>query len=899
MRESARIASKRLFDVTVSAVLLLVCAPLFVIVACAIRLSGPGPVICRGLRVGRHGAPFRILRFRTTPPEPADRETSAARDSHSTRVGRVLRASRLDELPQLVNVLRGDMSLVGPRPESPRYLPYYSDEQRAVLAVRPGITGPSQIGFRAKGSLLTSGDPESTYIHVLLPAKLAMDMAYVRHNTMLGDLRLLGQTLAAVVLPARPQASSGTASTSRGTVPRQSKVARPALWRWIDAVIVRRVRSYGLQVFADVLIVSISFEVAAALRFMGPGHMIQQLRLLLVPAMCIGLFYAAISYAFGLHRRLWRYASPKDGIALLEAVVVAMSVVILLDVATGTKLIAQHAVTRWVQQALRSRGMSAPAFTSQRALPIGVVIGGALFTFLFLACTRYSRRVVPTIRPVPGSRAVESVLLVGGGQAGAAFIAQLATTPAQGYRIVACVDDDPAKWGHRIHGVPIVGTVSGIPYFVKRYDVDLIVIAVPSAPAERLAEIVSICQQTSARIKRMPSVRELVAPDRSPVHLRELDIADLLGRQVTPVRSERAHVVLANRTIMVTGAAGSIGGELCQQLLDYGPARVVAVDTNETGLFDLYERLRHRPDGAVLLPWIADITDERAVAELLSDVRPDILFHAAAYKHVPLLEHHPYQAARTNVIGTYRLCRLAEKYRVGRLVFISTDKAADPVNVYGASKRLGEVIVRAMSHRSSGATRFSIVRFGNVIGSRGSVVPIFTSQIQQGQPITVTDPEATRYFMTIPEACALVIATCALADQGSLFILDMGNPVRIADLAMKMIRLHGLRVGEDIPIVYTGLRPGERLHETLVAQDEALVPTEHKKISRVEHTTDAEVGLHATLDAWVSRLEHCLAWGDQREIADYLLTLASSASQAERELVPAGTMALRHERRPE
>ena len=315
--------------------------------------------------------------------------------------------------------------------------------------------------------------------------------------------------------------------------------------------------------------------------------------------------------------------------------------------------------------------------------------------------------------------------------------------------------------------------------------------------------------------------------------------------------------------MLVTGAAGSIGSELCKQLLDYEPKRLIALDNNETGLFDLAQSLQsHKQVGSLSLH-IGDITDVRSMERFFAAEQPQVVFHAAAYKHVPLLEQHPEQAIRTNAIATYHLCRIAQEHKVHRFVFVSTDKAAEPTSMLGASKRIGEMIMQSLARTAAYETCFCAVRFGNVIGSRGSVVPVFAQQIQHGGPVTVTDSQATRYFMTIPEACGLVILTAALADQGGLYLLDMGEPVRIVDIALKMISAYGLRVGRDISIVYTGLRPGEKLHETLVAATEELQATAHAKIFSIAcGDTIASV---PTMSQWIQTLEQNLQYesGDQ------------------------------------
>lgn len=367
------------------------------------------------------------------------------------------------------------------------------------------------------------------------------------------------------------------------------------------------------------------------------------------------------------------------------------------------------------------------------------------------------------------------------------------------------------------------------------------------------------------------SIRNRLRPGKFN-YLHSLDLIALLEREIVSFQEPEIFAALKEQVILVTGAAGSIGSELCRQLLSYGPKAIIALDMNETGLFDLAESVHAHPNAACLQVSIGDITDMEGLTRLFAREKPGIVFHAAAYKHVPLLEQFPYQAVRTNVLGTYRLCGLAQEYGVKRFVFISTDKAAEPVNVMGASKRIGEMIVQAHARADRGTTCFCAVRFGNVIGSRGSVVPVFTRQIAEGGPITVTDPEATRYFMTIPEACGLVILTAATANKGGIYLLDMGEAVRIIDLARKMIHLQGLAENRDIQIVYTGLRPGERQHETLVADGEELTPTAYSKIFSL--TSGTLVPLLPTIVEWMRTLEYSLHTEESEQLREKLFEMA-------------------------
>jgi FlaA1/EpsC-like NDP-sugar epimerase len=348
------------------------------------------------------------------------------------------------------------------------------------------------------------------------------------------------------------------------------------------------------------------------------------------------------------------------------------------------------------------------------------------------------------------------------------------------------------------------------------------------------------------------------------------DVEKLLEREIISFQEPELFTALHGQVILVTGAAGSIGSELCRQLLRYKPQVVIALDTNETGLFELAESTHAQQENARLRISIGDITDP-LIEKLFAREQPKIVFHAAAYKHVPLLEQFPDQAIRTNILAMYRLCCLAREYAVERFVFISTDKAAEPVSVMGASKRIGEMIVQALSRTAGGGTCFCAVRFGNVIGSRGSVVPIFARQIEQGGPVTVTDPQATRYFMTIPEACGLVILAAVTAEKGGLYLLDMGKAVRIMDLATKMIHSRGLYPGRDISIIYTGLRPGERLHETLIARGETLVPTEHTNIFSVHWRDDAP--MLTSIIQWMHRLEQSLHHASNEQLREALFEI--------------------------
>ncbi len=650
-------------------------------------------------------------------------------------------------------------------------------------------------------------------------------------------------------------ANTTVTSTDSLTGPLRPYWAR--FWLLIQLQVVRRARSYGLVVALDVVVVTAAYESATIVRFADDiSAAIAQVKNLFFACLLAGALYASVAYLLGLHRRLWHFASLRDGYALIQAVGIATVLIGALDLAGLAPL---------------RIGLGAP---QGRALPLSVVIGGAFLSFLFLGAAKVLPKVAfgrQPVAPAGTPRVTTRVLISSAGQAGASLAARFLLNSGQGYHVAGFVDDDAAKWHGRVRGIPILGAVADVPRLAERLAIDLIALALPSAPSARVGEILALCQQTTAAIKILPGFEEIVGRQPHGLRLREVNVADLLGREIVPLRAAVSEAFLAGKTVLVTGAAGSIGSELCRQLLSYRPSRVIALDNNETGLFELAASLGSVENCRPLQLRIGDITDTARMLRLFAQLRPQVIFHAAAYKHVPLLEEHPEQAARVNILASYRLCRLASLCSVEAFVFISSDKAADPVSVLGASKRIGELVVQAMAQSGGMTTRFCAVRFGNVIGSRGSVVPTFAQQIERGGPVTVTDPEATRYFMTIPEACGLVILTATGTDGGGLFQLDMGAPIRIVDLAATMIRLRGLRVERDISIVYTGLRPGERLHELLAGPGEQLVATTHSKIHRV--MSQAETPTRADIDRWLRTLQEALTSRDSPLVRERLFDL--------------------------
>ncbi len=452
--------------------------------------------------------------------------------------------------------------------------------------------------------------------------------------------------------------------------------------------------------------------------------------------------------------------------------------------------------------------------------------------FALCACEgliRLSYRIFTSIR-LPGSIKASDrrVLIAGAGTSGAVILKEMLTSQyAQGH-VVCFVDDDKNKVGKILNGVPIAGKREDIPRLVEKYKVDEIYIAMPSAPAKDRKEIIEISRETGCRVKILPGIYQLLNGEVSVGKLREVEIEDLLGREPVRVNMDEILDYVRGKVVLVTGGGGSIGSELCRQIAGHQPKQLIVFDVYENNAYDLQQELKEKFPGLNLVVLIGSVRNTHRVESVFEKYRPEIVYHAAAHKHVPLMEDSPNEAIKNNVFGTYKTAKAADKYGTKRFVLISTDKAVNPTNIMGASKRMCEMVVQMMNAKSK--TDFVAVRFGNVLGSNGSVIPLFKKQIEQGGPVTVTHPEIIRYFMTIPEAVSLVLQAGAYAKGGEIFVLDMGEPVKILDLAKNLIRLSGYEPDEDIPITFTGLRPGEKLYEELLMDEEGLQDTPNKLI---------------------------------------------------------------------
>ena len=426
------------------------------------------------------------------------------------------------------------------------------------------------------------------------------------------------------------------------------------------------------------------------------------------------------------------------------------------------------------------------------------------------------------------SEGEKRTMLIGGGQAGAIALREFQTSPRSENKVVCIIDDSPNKVGSYLRGVKIVGGRSSIPAMAEKYDVDEIVLAIPSASRQEKLQILSYCHNTSCTLRTLPGICQLANGEVRIEQIREVDIEDLLGRETVKIDLDEVAAYITGKTVLVTGGGGSIGSELCRQAAAQRPKRLIIFDIYENNAYDIQMELRRTHPELDLVVLIGSVRDRERVMQVFDRYRPDLVCHAAAHKHVPLMETSPFEAIKNNVFGTYNVAQAADRFGTQRFILISTDKAVNPTNVMGASKRLCEMIVQMMNDRS--ATEYVAVRFGNVLGSAGSVIPLFRKQIRSGGPVTVTDKRVIRYFMTIPEAVQLIFQAGAYARGGEIFVLDMGEPVRIDDLARNMIRLSGFEPDVDIPVVYTGLRPGEKLYEELLLSGEGMQKTKNDLI---------------------------------------------------------------------
>jgi FlaA1/EpsC-like NDP-sugar epimerase len=580
-------------------------------------------------------------------------------------------------------------------------------------------------------------------------------------------------------------------------------------------------KNFIIIFFSDLSIILVSLYLAFLLRFdfnFGTAQYNSFIEII-APVIIIKLFSFSI---FKLYKGMWRYASIQDLFNVIKASILSFLLIL-------TYILAVY----------RFDGFSR-----------SVIIIDFLLTILFIAGFRLSVRFyfeyfarhnglfdsISSIFSHNSTNNQSRLLIIGAGDAGEQILREIKGNTKFQYLVVGFLDDQTAKIGKNIHGVNVLGKIETLVNIIEEYGVDEILIAIPSTSAKNMRRIVDLCKTSDTKFKTIPGMSELINGHLTISSIREVAYRDLLGRKTIKLDNQEIGDYLTNKTILVTGAGGSIGSELCRQICKFKPEKVVLFERSEPALYEIELELRKNYPYIDVIPTLADIQNKNHINRVFNNHNPEIVFHAAAYKHVPMMELHPWMAVSNNIVGTINVAEIAKKYNVDRFVFVSTDKAVRPTNVMGTSKRITELFIQNQMNLDNTKTKFMTVRFGNVIGSSGSVIPLFKKQIAEGGPVTVTHPDIIRYFMTIPEACQLILQAGSMTKGGECYILDMGDPVNIDNMARDLIKFSGFEADVDIDIVYTGLRPGEKLFEELIIEGEGIIKTDHKDIMVLKST---------------------------------------------------------------
>lgn len=557
-----------------------------------------------------------------------------------------------------------------------------------------------------------------------------------------------------------------------------------------------------MLVLIDMIIVWASIYLTFLAHFRG-GIPQEVMSVIMLYTLVSGISLACAMFYFQLYNRIWQYASVGEMVAIAKAVIVSCLV--------------SYAVTSFL-----SAGEITLYMFLQNLNGILLMLGGSRFVWRVFCDNFYGSS------RSRGGKPAQRTLVVGAGSCGVMFVKELAHNDSFMMKPVAFVDDDPYKQKLQLHGIPVMGTRLDIPRIVEEQRIDDIIIALPSVSKTQISDIINICKTTKARLKIIPHIQEYIQGKMAANQMRDVQVEDLLGRD--PIQTDLQNIAdyVQNKIVLVTGAGGSIGSELCRQVAPFKPARLLLLGHGENSIYGIEMEMRRLFPNLPIETVIADVQDRTRIADVFREFGPQVVFHAAAHKHVPLMERNPSEAIKNNVFGSKNVAECADEFGAERFVLISTDKAVNPTSIMGTTKRIAEMFIQSLDKHSK--TKFVAVRFGNVLGSRGSVIPRFKDQIARGGPVTVTHPEMVRYFMTIPEAVQLVIQAGAFAKGGEVFILDMGKPVKIVDLATDLIRLSGYEPNVDIDIEFSGIRAGEKLYEELLTSEEGMSSTMHDRI---------------------------------------------------------------------
>ncbi len=772
---------KRFFDFSIALISLSLLFPFACVAFILIKVSSSSPALSREKKVGKGFRPFYIYQLSPQRSVPSSPDASPGTvDFLERRVQEeCFLGLRINKLAQLLNVLKGEMSLVGPKPEWPSYVEQFKPEYETILKVAPGMADLSSIELSDEPNRSAKIDPLGNRKNrPTLPKKIKLAQAYVQDRSFTLDLKILFTTFISRFL--------SSPFPYRGLRSGEKKRIKEVIFESRTQIIF----------LSHLLAIVLCNYVAFLLRFDGK-----------IPPASYELFLKTISfvlairlgslYLFGLNNGLWRYAGIRDMLNLSAAVLFSSIVI-------------------WILS----------SFVPQSGYPQSINLIDSSLLIVALAALRSAKRIYSILtRTTVGTR---KVLIIGAGNAGEMIVRDMKQDRCYDSQPVAFIDDDPKKRFKKIHNIPVIGNTQEMETVVKKIHPDEILIAIPSATSAEIKNIINCCKPLNCPIKTLPNIAAVFGRTVSVNDIRSLDIEDLVGRPEIRIHDPAVGNKIRGKRVLVTGAGGSIGSELCRQVAAFQPEQLILFERNENNLYRVELDLQEKYSRVSIKSILADIVDTAKVNQVFLDYQPHIVFHAAAYKHVPMMEKNPFEAVRNNIMGTYRVLTASDRYGVEEFVLISTDKAVSPTSIMGASKRIAEMMVRSFDSESR--TKLVSVRFGNVLESSGSIVPLFREQIKNRKPVKVTHPEVKRYFISLQEAVQLVLEASVLGDGGEVFVLDMGKPIKIIDLARTMIILSGFTPEEEIPIQLIGLRPGEKLHEGLFEDHEEVVQTRHEKI---------------------------------------------------------------------
>ena len=796
-------------------ILLILLAPLLTFIGLGNLIIQGRPIIYRQKRVGKHFKKFTIYKFRTMNNEISEQKHySAGQKTTLNRWGIFLRKTKLDELPQLINIIKGDMRFIGPRPEVPEYVDENSFSFLTII--KPGLSGFSSILFRNESEIWSMIDSKDPYKDIL-KIKVSLANYYVHRKGFFQDLKLVGITVLSLFIP------KWMGHYLLMKLLKIEDSEKFGIKKIISSVKIKNIENSKIKqnptanrrklVFADIISILLAFIFALFMLndFKIPIFLFDP-NLHLVLGILVFMKLFSFNY-FGLYKGMWRYTSVLDIISITKANVFGSIIFIL----------------------------AFSYFKGFQEIPRSVFLIDIILAFCFTSTVRLGIRIIFShlLNPKPYKIELSKrVILLGAGRIGEFICKELMNDSKHHMDPVGFLDDDKVLHQREIHGIKVLGKINDLSEFVDEYDEALI--CCPNANRKNLHRIIDICKAVGKPFRTLPSVSELVSGKVSVNQFREVSLIDLLGRDEIILDKTSISNYIHGKRIIITGAGGSIGSELVRQCLKYKPALLVMLDNSEYNLFEIEREILHLKSNVLIKPVLSNIRDKNILNKVFEEFEPQVVLHAAAYKHVPMQEAFPWEAIKTNVFGTSNLVKVSLEHNVEKFVLVSTDKAVKPVNVMGATKRLAELICQGAN--SDYITEFMSVRFGNVLGSSGSVIPIFQEQIQSGGPVTITDPDMERYFMSIPEAAQLILQSGGIGNGGEVFVLDMGEPIRILDIANELIRLSGFEPELDIPISYIGARPGEKKVEELVLDSEYVDRTVHEKILVVNTSlSDIEV----------------------------------------------------------